>query len=221
VRRKKLAIIAIQLFFLFALRLQADPSPPASITWSIVYQNEAGSIFPIDFETLSTKLSQSDRLKIFLKHDAEVYAYLFLHDTEENLYLLYPRSFADFEDKAARSAFIPEGLQWFEFAEGSGTERLYLFASTKRLKALEEATRSYARAASGANDGERARVEARGRTLEEMRRLQLENFEIAKRAKGEIIVAAGEFRGLQENFEFPAEKASFDGFYFRTIRISH
>jgi hypothetical protein len=149
--------------------------------------------------------------------------FLFLHDNEDNLYVLYPSTSS--RRTAMRgdsvSVFIPEGLEWFEFEEGSGTERFYLFTSVQRLDELEECVRDYEKAASSRKRNEGSFQEAKRKALECIRRLQVENYELVKGAKEDIVLAAGEFRGLEEYFEFPACKVEFTGFYARTIRISH
>jgi hypothetical protein len=135
--------------------------------------------------------------------------------------LLHPRSFADDDQATLDAVFIPTGLQWFEFTGGSGTERLYLFASTRRLRRLEDNTESYVRVSALPRAEPIVLAELRRRVLEEARRLILEHYDLAARPKEDVVLAAGEFRGLDESFEFPAQRVSFGGFYARTIRISH
>lgn len=221
-KRKPVAAMLLLLFTPFG-SLPAQPSGSSYFTWSFIYKNRAEIIKSIDFNDQSISLSQSDKMKIFLEYDAGVYVYLFLHDAEENLYLLYPRSFNDFDGEKTQSisVFIPEGLQWFEFTEGSGTERFYLICSMERLRSLEDYMKSYVRQSAGQKKDVKTSSDSRQKVLEEMRRLQLDHYEIVKKAKEDVILAAGEFRGLEESFEFPAQRIQFADFYSRTIRISH
>ena len=178
---------------------------------------------PIDFDAAATTLSQSDKLKVYLRHDPDVYLYLFLHDTEDNLFLLYPSSFAKAAGVRRDSivTFIPEGPEWFEFEEGSGTERFYLFASTERQKSLEEFVKTFEKIASTRKQDQLAITMAKENLLGAIRSIQLENYDILKKSNEDMVLAAGEFRGLEENFEFPARRVDFEEFYARTIRIAH
>jgi hypothetical protein len=164
-------------------------------------------------------LHSKDSVKIYLKSQKGVFLYLFLHDAEGRLYLLYPLDFDSFDlSEYGQGVYIPRGLEWFPL-EGSGEERFYLIASVGRLTQLEESTGYYLRVLNADKQDAKKLVEAKQNVLDTIRELQVRNFGLIKKVKEDIVLVAGEFRGPEE--EFPAMVIRVERFYAKVIRIIH
>jgi len=200
---------------------QTEP-PAISFTWAIFYKTSDNSINTIDYEQNTIVLSQDNELKIFLQHGRDTYLYLFLHDAEGDLYLFYPTFFDDFDSpvKPEKSVYIPENLEWFGF-EGTGREQFYLIASKERLTDLETYTETYQKAFYNRKSDEETVKEAKQKVIDEIRALRIDHFALINKAKGDVLLVAGEFRGLDKTLEFPAQHINAEVFYARTIRIEH
>jgi hypothetical protein len=197
-------------------------SPSLSISWAVLYKTSGDTINTTDYEKNTIVLSQDDELKIFLTHESTTFLYLFLDDAEGDLYLFYPTFFRDFDSpgKPETTVYIPENLEWFSF-EGRGIERFHLIASTERLYKLEESTTAYQKEFYSKKSNPERVKELKQRVMDEIQELRLEHFSLIKKARDDVLLVAGEFRGLEKTLEFPAQHVKADGFYARTIRIEH
>lgn len=213
----KAKTIVIVLFFLFVLHIIYGT--PVDFAFAFLYKTGKGEIKAVDYSEAGMVLQQEDQLKIYLKPGKGLFLYLFLYDAEGRLYLLYPLDFADFSSSPyGEGVYIPRELEWFPL-EGSGEERFYLVASINRLKQLEESMEYYSRVSNSDKTERKRLAEAKQNVLENIRELQVKNFDLVKKAKENIVFVAGEFRGFEE--EFPAEVINVAGFYSRVIRIIH
>jgi hypothetical protein len=57
--------------------------------------------------------------------------------------------------------------------------------------------------------------------IDEIQRLRIGHFALIKQAQDDVLLVAGEFRGLDKTLEFPAQHIKAERFYARTIRIEH
>jgi hypothetical protein len=102
----------------------------------------------LDVITRDTTLKTGDQIKFFVKLESPCYLYLIYQSSQRELSVLYPARFKHQGDQDTRPAkqYIPEGNQWFELDEHSGTEKFFLLASSARLLDLETLINQYERA---------------------------------------------------------------------------
>lgn len=206
---KKPTVILITTLFSLSPLILAQETAYITFSYTFLYRTSTSQIHTIDCTKESARLAPTDQLKIFIKPENNTYIYLFLHDAEGDLYLIYPGFFSYFDEQQHHEPgfYFPRGFEWLKFSEGPGEERFYILASSTRLYNLEKATDAYLHLFEQQIPGKEFE-NARKVVLEEIRRLQIEHFEYVKKAKTEIQLVAGEFRGFEEVFEFPVHKVT-------------
>ena len=114
---------------------------PVSFSWAFFLKPEGGQVKSLDFET-PEPVSGGELLRIYLELHGQSFVYLYLFDSREDLYLVFPPngSFYNGDVPADYKSYIPSGHEWFSLDNLKGTERFYLLASSKRLIELEKLT---------------------------------------------------------------------------------
>ncbi|MEN8135287.1 MAG: hypothetical protein ABFS18_07090 [Thermodesulfobacteriota bacterium] len=112
-----------------------------SFSWAFFLKPEGGPVESLDFET-EEPVSGGELLRIYLELHVHSFVYLYLFDSREDLYLVFPPngSFYNGEIPDDYKFYIPSGHEWFALDNLKGTERFYLLASSKRLIELEKLT---------------------------------------------------------------------------------
>ena len=112
-----------------------------SFSWAFFLKPEGGQVKSLDFET-PEPVSGGELLRIYLELHGQSFVYLYLFDSREDLYLVFPPngSFYNGDVPAGYKSYIPSGREWFSLDDLKGTERFYLLASSKRLIELERLT---------------------------------------------------------------------------------
>ena len=112
-----------------------------SFSWAFFLRPEDGQVKSLDFKT-PEPVSDGELLRIYLELHGQSFVYLYLHDSKEDLYLVFPPngSFYNGGVPAGYKSYIPSGHEWFALDDALGTERFYLLASNKRLLELERLT---------------------------------------------------------------------------------
>jgi hypothetical protein len=132
-------ILALLLAALFAGHaLAADP---VGVAWAFFLKGGEGQVKSLGFDE-AEKFAAGDLLRIYLQLQEKTYVYLFLHDSRDDLYLVFPPS-PDFyagDFPAWQKFYIPSGRGWFTLDSGNGKERFYLLAANHRLIGLEGLT---------------------------------------------------------------------------------
>ena len=129
--------------------------------------------------------------------------------------LLFPDRFEDFESRAYLDIpfFIPAGENWFTLDSATGTERFYLFASSKRLSTLESLTIAYQNAAQGKGNSDSAHQAV----LDEIGRLRRVHSKLTVVSEKPVTLAGG-MRDLTAKLATRIEAIDF---YTRTFRLEH
>lgn len=114
---------------------------PASLVWAFFLKDEGGQVRSLAFDE-PEGFAAGDLMRIYLQLQGKTYVYLYLHDSRQDLYLVFPPSPDFYSDgfPAGREFNIPSGRGWFTLDRGAGTERFYLLATNRRLFELEGLT---------------------------------------------------------------------------------
>ena len=112
-----------------------------SFSWAFFLKPAGGPVKSLDFET-PEPVAGGELLRIYLELHGQSFVYLYLFDSREDLYLVFPPNgtFYNGDVPADYKFYIPSGHEWFSLDNLKGTERFYLLASSKRLIELEELT---------------------------------------------------------------------------------
>jgi hypothetical protein len=185
--------------------------------WAFVKRALNGSPRAIDFSE-KVAISPGDLFKIIIQPVKNAFIYLFLLDASENLQLLFPDRFTDFDSLSYLNAqtFIPTGENWFTLDSAQGTERFYLLASYKRLSSLESLTLAYQKAAKGKNSPDAARQAV----LDEISRLRRAYSQLTTAAEKPVTIAGGT-RGANEAAAKLATQIEASNYYTKTFRLEH
>jgi hypothetical protein len=197
----------------------AGTEEPLRFAWAVVYQGSGQSVLAIDYSSRIMHLSSGDQFRIHFQPRSRCCLYVYLHDAQQNLYLLGQRDFEPPESpEASRSFTLPEGDNWYRLDSSGGVELFYLIVSDHRLRRLEAQTsRSLARPV---RYGSPARLSGKRAVLEEIRHLIRENSALAEPVQKPVTVA-GEFRGVTELSDYQGIEVETGAVYVRTIRLEH
>ncbi len=117
------------------------PSEGLSCSWAFVGASPAKkgwTIFPI---VKDTALQSGDNLLVYFDPTTECYCYVFLHDSENKIHLLFPSSEKEFGSplKKTERYIIPQQGSGLELDESKGAETFYFIVSASRLLNIEGA----------------------------------------------------------------------------------
>ena len=192
-----------------------DDTILSSFRWAFIYQKNNGDAEVLD---LSKKviLFCGDRLKIFIEPIKNVFIYIYLYDSQNQLYVLFPESFKDFDKnyRSGESYFVPGGEDWFILDDTVGVETFYLLASDKRLTDLEKITMNYL------NASKKKREMLKANVLSEIK-ADKRSFSQFKTVAEKPVPIAGSVRGIDDNIEQYAYQVETQTFYGKTIRLEH
>lgn len=113
----------------------------AGVAWAFFLKGGEGEVKSLGFDD-SERFSAGDLLRIYLQLQDKTYVYLYLYDSREDLYLVFPPTpdFYGGDFPAWQKFYIPSGRGWFTLDSGNGKERFYLLAANHRLLGLEGLT---------------------------------------------------------------------------------
>ncbi|MBN1834916.1 MAG: DUF4384 domain-containing protein [Spirochaetales bacterium] len=201
--------------------LWAQSEQDVTFNWAFVKQQEDSGPGLIDFSG-RIRIAPGDLFKIFVQPVRDAHVYLYLHDAQGELSLLFPADFEEFEDPYyfGRKVFIPDGDTWFTLDDTRGVERFYLLAAPERLAELEADTLTFLEIHNDRKSSPERIATARQRVLDRIAliRQQYSQFNIA--AEKPVPIAGG-VRGRNEAIEKLAIQISSQGFYTRTFRLEH
>ncbi len=196
-----------------------DAVPVLRFAWALVYRSSSDGAQAIDYSGDIMRMSSGDRFRIHFQPLSRCYFYMYLHDSQKDLYLLGQAAFGLPEGpEAERGLTLPSEDNWYVLDASGGVELLYLIVSDHRLRRLEAlSNRGLSRKAHLAGHPRLARKHA---VLEEIRRIILESSALAEPAQKPVTVA-GEFRGITEEGEYRGVEVAAPSVYVRTIRLEH
>lgn len=130
-----------------ALLLAAWSAGPAladdqvGVAWAFFLKDGEGQVKSLGFDA-AERFAAGDLLRIYLQLQEKTYVYLYLYDSREDLYLVFPPTpdFYGGDFPAWQKFYIPSGRGWFTLDSGNGKERFYLLAANHRLIGLEGLT---------------------------------------------------------------------------------
>lgn len=203
------------------------PDEPITFNCALLYRQGRDEIKSVGLDESSIHCKPGDEIKVYLHPVENAYIYLFLIDTAEHLYLLFPRriSFFDLFYTHDTMYSFPGGNEWavLDYPAGhtEGTEELILIASSVRLKKLEKLIVSYNNLFFREESNAIKLAETRSRVIEEIQRLKHEHSQFTRKAKADLIKVAVEIRSPEEKQKIPMAEIKADTFYTKTIRIRY
>ena len=102
---------------------------PVSFGWAFFLKPEGEQVKSLDFTT-PEPIVGGELLRIYLELHEQSFVYLYLFDSREDLYLVFPPngSFYNGDFPAGYKTYIPSDNEWFFLDDLKGTERFYLLA---------------------------------------------------------------------------------------------
>jgi hypothetical protein len=94
-------------------------------------------------------LHNGDEIKMFVGPECKCFIYVLHQDQAGQFEVLYPSAGAFSDTPASTASYIPPGGGWLQVDDATGTERIYLLASTSRLTSLEHLLAAAAAATKG------------------------------------------------------------------------
>ena len=215
-----LVVILLVLATLWGQSVFADQDSSILFSWAFVYQGKDEITKPIDYNKSVVRLESGDKLKIYLKPLNACHFYLYLHDSQKNLFLLFPEDFTFFDKnlQVTRKYDLPGGNSWFYLDYNVGIEVFYLIVSEQRLWNLEESTNRYLQR--NAKQRNLQNITYKHGVLDEIKRIIKENSYLSGAAEKPIAVA-GDFRGIREEHELNGVSIQAADIYVKTIRLEH
>lgn len=197
-----------------------DQDSSIIFSWAFVYQGKDEITKPIDYSKNVVRLESGDRLKIYLKPLNTCHFYLYLHDSQKNLYLLFPEDFTFFDTnlQITRKYDLPGENSWFYLDDSGGIEVFYLIVSEHRLRSLEESTKRYWEGRAKQRNFQN--IAYKHEVLDEIKRIIKESSYLSDTVEKPIAVA-GDFRGIREEDELNGVSIEATDIYVKTIRLAH
>ena len=167
------------------------------------------------------RLESGDKIKIYLKPKDACHIYLYLHDAQRDLFLLFPETFdrSDPNPRFTENFEIPGVNSWYYLDNLLGTETFYLIVSARPLAELEERTRQYFNVLANDRQSHRMLTYKYG-VLDEIKRLIKESSYLSEAAEKPVAVA-GDFRGIREEKDLNGVYVEAAKVYVKTIRLAH
>ncbi|MBN1835838.1 MAG: DUF4384 domain-containing protein [Spirochaetales bacterium] len=188
--------------------------------WALVYQDGSGMTKPIDYTANIVPMNAGDRFRFYFRADSPCLVYLYLFDAQGNLSLLFPREI-DSPQRVLQSnarRVLPDNETWYYLDDQGGVETFYLVVSRRAQNRLEAATRRFAGPVAQPNGPGAA--DAKYAVLDEIRRIMQRNSHLSGAAERPAAIA-GEFRGVDEEYQVKGISVESDRTYVTTIRLAH
>jgi hypothetical protein len=219
-RRRCLIVLLLALTSLPVRHLLAEGGAGVRFSWAFVHQGEDGTSKAIDYSQSIVKLHSGDRFRIYLKPQSACYAYLYLYDSQRQLFLFFPESFDFWKTgyQVDQLYSLPRADGWFYLDEHAGVEVFYLILSDRRLPELEADTAAYLEQKS--KDGAERTLTRKYRVIDRIRTMLKDSSHLAGAVEKPVAVA-GDFRGVGEEDIVHGVTVKAGSIYVRTIRLEH
>jgi hypothetical protein len=203
---------ALILSVLFVPVFSADAESTIRFTWAFVYQGSGQQARAIDYSEDIVRLQSGDKLKMYLRPLSTCYFYVYLHDAQKNLRILFMEA-----GHAGKSYTLPQEESWFYLDEHGGIELFYLIVSASRLRKLEAMSKRLLEQDVSSSD--RYLIQ-KYRVLDEIKRIIEKSSKLADAGQRPIPVA-GDIRGITGENEVLGMGVETKGIYVKTIRLAH
>lgn len=236
--RKLFSSVAFGIFFLATLTacgiwtvsLAAEETPNASrdpdvsFRWAFAAMSVQDGKKVMQPITQDVALKSGDQIKMMVELQRKCFVYIFHHNQDDGLKLLFPYSLQQFESdyQPGRRYYVPLGNEaWFRLDRHPSREVFYVVASSKRLDELEK---SYVRyeSADAASKSDAAKA-----VLDQIRELRREHRELVSPAERPVPIG-GALRSVEKvedanRFDIAAfaDDILSTGFVARTYTIEH
>lgn len=190
--------------------------------YAFVIRNDTNAVSLLDTSGTHTRIYPDAHVRILLQPVENACLYLFLHDAEGTLSVLFPERYDTvFEEEKYYDALysIPGPASWFVPNEKKGTESFYLLVSQTRLTRLESLVQEYLKLAE--TDADRKK-EAAGEIESEITMLRRVHSSFTEKAVSPVVIA-GDYRGDNTAGYLPEKmmEVRAGSFYAKTIRLVH
>lgn len=140
--RYRIAILIVFFTLMMSVGQCAHGDDKFSFSWGFFLKSADGLVRSLDFVGQEPVVG-GDLLRVYLQLQEGSYVYIFLYDSREDLYQVFPPSpdFYKYSYPAWHKYYIPSAREWFTLDESSGVERFFVLASDKRLEDVEEVAR--------------------------------------------------------------------------------
>ncbi len=213
--QQSLPLTCLILFFILAFpgTPSAADSKQLEFSWGVFLDTKKGPR-SLDFKT-PEKLTLGDTFQLYLKPGKNTYIYAYHVGTDKSPTLISPEHLSNPKQPQTEiDYFIPAGNGRIRLTAPGGTEKIYLIASTKQLKQLEEMTRIYS---SAPND-----LEKRSHVIKELANLKRLNSKISEATIEGVPIAGNIFKSKSfPTLEKLIHKVSSEDFYLKILRIKH
>ncbi|MBN1837765.1 MAG: DUF4384 domain-containing protein [Spirochaetales bacterium] len=189
-------------------------------SWALTVQNASHVNSAVDYNRNVLNLRSGDRFRITLRPETPCCFYVFLHDSQRRLFLLFPESleFRQEEPPIGSGYSLPGSDSWYYLDQNRGVETFYLIASPGRLADLEAATRRYLQRREHPEGSVAAA--AKHEVLDEIKRILNENSRLSGKAEKPLALA-GDFRGVNGEEQVHGLAVATSRVYVKTIRLRH
>jgi len=210
--------LAAALFAAHAFTVSADE---IAVRWVMAgIEKDADPSHPISISP-DTTLRTGDKIKMYLKTVNECFFYLFYHNPEGQLQLIYPDSLPSKALASGTHLTVPLGDQWFELDDQTGMETFHVLVSPTRLRSIETLYEDYRQHASEKGSSAARVISA----IERLRNQQRPLTSIAERP----LSIGGTIRGAsdkgtettEKRLDHLAENIVTDNVFCRTYTIEH
>jgi hypothetical protein len=213
-------IKTILLVFLVSTSLYADDG--LVFQYAFVVKTGSDTVASLDTSGTHTRIDPDSRVRILLRPVKNAYCYLFLHDAEGNLTVLFPDQYnKPFDDDGYVDTLysIPGATSWLVPNGENGTESFYIIVSEVRLAGLESLVESYLRVPETAGD---TRKKSADEIVAEMTMLRRVHSSFSEKTVSPVVIA-GDYRGDDGSARLPSYMVEVRAhtFYAKTVRLVH
>jgi hypothetical protein len=139
--------VSVGAVLLAATAFKTFAAEPASdvleVRWVMAgIEKDADPARPISISPEAT-LRTGDKIKMYLKAAHKCFFYLFYHNPDGQLRLIYPDSLPSEGLASGTQLTVPQGDQWFELDEQTGTETFHVLVSPTPLRSIETLYENY------------------------------------------------------------------------------
>lgn len=214
----RIVCLAAALLAAHAFTVSADE---IAVRWVMAgIEKDADPSRPISISP-ETTLRTGDKIKMYLKTVNDCFFYLFYHNPEGQLQLIFPDSLPSEALAGGTQLTVPEGDQWFELDEQTGMETFHVLVSPTRLRSIEILYEDYRQHLS--EEGSSA-----ARIISAIERLRSQQRPLTSKAERPLSIG-GTIRGAsgkgsettEKRLDKLAENIVTDNVFCRTYTIEH
>jgi hypothetical protein len=205
----------------FTTLAEEPASDGIEVRWVMAgIEKDADPARPISISPEAT-LRTGDKIKMYLKVISKCFFYLFYHTPEGQLRLIYPDSLPSKALASGTQLTVPQGDQWFELDEQTGTETFHVLVSPTPLRSIETLYEDYRQHESG-NGYPAARI------ITAIERLRNQQRPLTSKAERPLSIG-GTIRGpsdagaetTENRLDHLAEDVTTTSVFCRTYTIEH